>query len=73
MANIGIHTTVLTKEKELEDGSTKTITAHVVHIAANPYYWTKVQKPAHIKLPAVVINPSYDKITKIISGGKNNG
>ena len=70
MANFGVHMTVLSKEKDNGDGTTKTITAHAAHVAPNTYYWTKLQKPADIKVPQVVINPTYEKIMKILKGDK---
>jgi hypothetical protein len=68
MANYGIHCTVIQKDKEMPDGTTKTIDVHAIHLAPNPYYWVKTQKPASIKLPELVINPSYDKIMRLIKG-----
>lgn len=70
MANFGVHLTVLTKEKDMPDGSTKTITAHAAHVAPNTYYWTKLQKPADVKVPQQVINPTYEKIINIMKGTK---
>jgi hypothetical protein len=64
MANYGLHTTVL--KKTGDDG--KETFKYGCHLGANPYYWTKAQKPAEIKLPKLVINPTYDKITKLIQG-----
>lgn len=68
MANFGIHTTVIEKEKEKPDGSIVTITRHAAHLDTNPYYWVKTQKPANIKLPKLVYNPTYDKIIKLMKG-----
>ena len=70
MANFGIHTTVIEKEKENPDGSITTITRHAAHLATNPYYWVKTQKPANIKLPKLVYNPTYDKIMNLMKGEK---
>lgn len=70
MANFGIHLTVLTKEKDMPDGTTKTVTAHAAHVAPNTYYWTKLQKPATVKVPQQVINPTYEKIINIMKGAK---
>ena len=69
MANFGIHTTVIEKEVEKKDG-TDTVIRHAAHLAPNPYYWTKLQKPASIKVPKLVINPTYDKIIKLMKGEK---
>jgi hypothetical protein len=64
MANYGIHTTVVKKDK---DG--KEVYKYACHLGSNPYYWTKAQKPAEIKLPKLVVNPTYDKIMNLIQGG----
>lgn len=68
MANFGIHCTVVQKEKPLEDGTVKTLKKHAVHLDSHPYYWVKTQKPASIRLPSLVLDPTYDKIIKLIKG-----
>ena len=70
MANFGIHLTVIEKDVERSDGTTDTVIRHAAHIAPNPYYWTKLQKPASIKVPKLVVNPTYDKIMKLMKGEK---
>lgn len=68
MANYGIHCTVVQKEKTMEDGTTKVLKKHAVHLDAHPYYWVKTQKPKSIKLPAILLDPTYDKIVALIQG-----
>ena len=70
MANFGIHTTVIEKEVTKNDGTSDTVVKHAAHIAPNPYYWTKLQKPASVKVPKMVVNPTYDKIIKLMKGEK---
>ena len=70
MANYGIHTTVLKKEKEMPDGTTKTVIKFAVHLNNHPYYWVKTQKSQSVKLPTYLIDPSYDKIVSLIKGDK---
>ena len=70
MANYGLHTTILEKEKPMPDGTTKTVMVHAVHLASSPYYWVKTQKPAGIKLPKMIYNPSYNKIMRLMRGDK---
>lgn len=70
MANFGIHTTVIEKEQDNKDGSTEIVYKHAIHLATNPYYWVKTQKPKEIKLPKLVINPTFDKIMKLMKGEK---
>ena len=67
MANYGIHTTRLQKSV-LKDGAERTVVRYGAHIGANEYYWTKLQIDKDVKVPAVVINPSFDKLVKIIEG-----
>ena len=71
MANYGVHCIKVTKEVDTEEG-TKEVTKFGVNLGANPYYWTKLQIDPNIKVPKMVFNPSYDKIIKLITGGKNN-
>jgi hypothetical protein len=70
MANFGIHTAVVQKEKDMPNGETKTVSVHIAHLSSNPYYWVKTQKPASIQLPEAIINPSYAKIKKLLKEGK---
>jgi len=67
MANYGIHTTVIKKTKVVE-GIEKQVKVHAIHLDSSPYYWVKTQKPAAIKLPELVLNPSYNKIMKLLTG-----
>lgn len=65
MANYGIHTTRI--EKEINKGNTtKTVVKYAADIGPNPYYWTKLQIDPSIEVPARIINPSYEKISKAI-------
>lgn len=71
MANYGIHFTKINKTiVDKETGEEKDVVKHAAHLGANPYYWTKFQIDDSIKVPSVMINPSYTKIINIIQGGK---
>ena len=73
MANYGFHTTRLKKEV-VEDGVEKTVVRYAAHLGPNPYYWTKLQTPKGVKVPAVMINPSFAKISKLgLMGGEKDG
>lgn len=71
MANYGIHCTKLSKVIE-KNGVEKTIVKYAAHVGANEYYWTKVQVPKEVKVPSIIINPSYDGLMEAL-GGTNNG
>lgn len=64
MANYGFHTTRLKKEM-IEDGVEKTLVKYAAHIGPNPYYWTKLQTPKGVKVPAVMVNPTFTKLKKL--------
>lgn len=67
MANYGIHTIKIQKEVVDKDtGETKEVVRYAADIGPNPYYWTKFQISPKIKLPARMINPSFEKIMKLI-------
>ena len=68
MANFGIHTTMIQKDKTQPDGSTLPTIYYAAHLASNPYYWTKTQKSKKIKLPNIMTNPTYAKIMKLMEG-----
>lgn len=70
VANFGVHTTVLNREKQNEDGTTATEVKYAAHLSGNPFYWTKLQKPAGVKVPQRMINPTYSKIVKMMKGDK---
>lgn len=70
MANYGVHFTKIKKTvADKETGEEKEVVKYAAHIGANPYYWTKFQIDDSIKVPSVMINPSYTKIINLISGG----
>ena len=70
MANYGIHFTKLQKSIiDKETGEEKEVVKYAAHLGPNPYYWTKFQVGDTIKIPSVMINPSYSKIINIIEGG----
>lgn len=67
MANFGIHTVKIQKEViDKATGETKEVVKYAADIGPNPYYWTKFQVDPKIKLPNRMINPSYEKIMKLI-------
>lgn len=67
MANYGLHCTKLSKTME-KNGKEKTVVKYGAHIGANEYYWTKVQVPPTIDVPAIIINPSYEKMMEVLGG-----
>lgn len=67
MANYGIHTTKINRTVEKNGEEVEEI-KFAAHIGANPYYWTKFQVDSSIRLPAIMINPTYSKIMKLING-----
>lgn len=66
MANYGLHTTKIIKEIN-KNGTTKEVVKYAADIGPNPYYWTKLQIDPSIKVPARIINPTYDKIMAIVN------
>lgn len=68
MANYGIHTTRIVKEVT-KGNTTKEVVKYAADIGPNPYYWTKLQIDPGIKVPDRIVNPSYNKIIKVITGG----
>lgn len=70
MANYGIHFTKVNKTVINKDtGEEKEIVRYAAHLGPNAYYWTKFQVSDEIKLPDMMINPSYSKILNLITGG----
>lgn len=73
MANYGFHTTRL-KRDIVDNGVEKTVVKYAMHIGPNPYYWTKLQTPKGVKVPSVMINPSFSKLVKLgLIGGESDG
>lgn len=68
MANYGIHTTKIIKEVS-KGNTTREVVKYAADIGPNPYYWTKLQIDPSIKVPARIINPTYEKFMEIINGG----
>lgn len=70
MANYGIHFTKVNKTvTDKSTGEEKEVVKYAAHLGPNPYYWTKFQIDDSIKIPDVMINPSYTKITNLFEGG----
>lgn len=67
MANYGIHMAKM-KKTVIKDGVEKEVVRYVGQLGANSYYWTKLQIDPDIKVPDAIVNPTYDKIMKIING-----
>lgn len=67
MANYGIHMAKMKKTIVTEKGE-KEVVRYVGHLGANSYYWTKLQIDPSIKVPESMVNPTYDKIIKLING-----
>lgn len=67
MTNYGIHTTKL-KKTVIQNGKEKEAVRYGAHVGANEYYWTKLQIDKGIKVPSIIINPSFEKLMKIIKG-----
>lgn len=69
MANYGIHFTKVNKTvTDKATGEEKDVVKYAAHLGANPYYWTKFQVDDSIKIPSMMVNPSYKKILKLIEG-----
>ena len=66
MANYGIHTLKLQREIEDKEGNIKTIVKYAANIGPDPYYWTKLQIDSSIKVPSIIINPTFSKLMKIV-------
>lgn len=66
LANFGIHCAKFSKEGEDKDGNSTVQVKYGCHIGPNPYYWTKVQCDKSQKIPTRIINPTYNKIMKIV-------
>lgn len=71
MANYGIHFTKVQKTiTDKKTGEERDVVRFAAHLGANPYYWTKFQISDKIKVPNMMVNPSYSKIINLIEGGK---
>lgn len=66
MANYGIHTLKLQREVEDKEGNIKTVVKYAANIGPDPYYWTKLQIDSSIKVPSIIINPTFSKLMKIV-------
>jgi hypothetical protein len=70
MANYGIHLTKVSKEV-IKGNTTKEVIKYAADIGPNPYYWTKLQIDHSIKVPARIVNPTYDKFMEVIGAVEN--
>jgi hypothetical protein len=54
-------------EKEMKGGKKKRYTSYRMRIGPHPEILTKVRLPKHIKYPAVIEDPTFDKLFEIIT------
>jgi hypothetical protein len=67
----GFTTQTMTVGKEKIETQTKTGKAeYCLRIGPHPVYQTGFRLPPGYELPDVIVNPTFDKINKIIQGGK---
>lgn len=66
MVNYGLHTIVVEKEIEKDNGDIGTVTKHAVDIGPNPYYWTKFQSVKSNKIPKRMLSPTFEKLNKLM-------
>lgn len=68
MANFGLHTVKIQKEVDNpKTGETEVKVKFAIDVGPNPFYWTKLQIDPSVKVPKRIINPTYDKLMKIVS------
>lgn len=69
MANYGLHFTKVKRDiVDKATGEEKEVVKYAAHLGPNPYYWTKLQIEDSIKVPAMMLNPSYDRVIEKIGG-----
>ena len=69
LANYGLHCTRVNRTITTAEGDVDVV-KYAAHVGPNPYYWTKLQIPKNRKVPKLMINPSYDKLMKVVKGGE---
>lgn len=76
-ASVGVigNTFIYEREKIIKIGKkekTKRTIEYGLRVGPHPYYTTKVRKPRNIIVPAVLRDPTYDKIMALVQGGDDD-
>ncbi len=67
MANYGVHTVKIQKEVDNpKTGETEMKVRFAADVGPNPYYWTKLQVDPTVKVPKRIINPTFNKLMKVV-------
>jgi len=63
-----IGNTYIRQRQKVKEGKVVEITGYMVRVGPHPYYITKIRSPKSFKTPGSIIDPSFDKIIKIMKG-----
>lgn len=63
-----IGNTFIRQRQKMKEGKVVEITSYVLRIGPHPYYITKIRSPKSVRIPGVIVDPSYSKIVNVMKG-----
>lgn len=63
-----IGNTYIRQRQKVKEGKVVEITGYMVRVGPHPYYITKIRSPKKFRTPGSILDPSYDKILKVMKG-----
>ena len=63
-----IGNTFIRQRHKVEDGKVKEITGYMLRVGPHPFYITKIRSPKKFKILGSILNPSFNKIIKVMKG-----
>jgi len=63
-----IGNTYIRQKQKVKAGKVVEITGYMVRVGPHPYYITQIRSPKSFRTPGSIIDPSFDKIIKIMKG-----
>jgi len=63
-----IGNTYIRQTHKTKDGKRVVVTGYMLRIGPNPFYITKIRSPKSYRSPGSIVNPTFDKIRRIMKG-----
>jgi hypothetical protein len=63
-----IGNTYIRQRQKVKGGKVVELTGYMLRIGPHPYYITKIRSPKTHKTPGSILDPSFDKIIKVMKG-----
>ena len=63
-----IGNTYIRQKQKVKEGKVVEVTGYMLRVGPHPYYITKIRSPKKFKTPGSILDPSFEKIVKVMKG-----